>query len=132
MTPAQLALEITPASVAAPLAAICGYCAQAIVHARPGQRYCCGACRAAAYDAEHPRLAAPIELGRRRDGTIQARIETLLADGRQRTAAEMAYELREGADTVAREARKLARRQPRLHRVARGGHERAVWFLRAA
>lgn len=130
--PAQLSLEIAPAGVAAPLVGICGYCDQPIPEARPGQRYCCGACRAAAYDAEHPRLAAPVELGRRREGTIQARLESLLSDGRQRTAAELAYELREGADTVARELRKLAAKQPRLHRVARGGHQRAVWFLVSA
>ncbi len=131
-TQAQLPLEIAPASVAAPHAATCERCGVALGPGRPGRRYCSGACRAAAYDQAHPRLAAPPELGRRRQGSIQARLEALLADGLQRTAAEIAYELREGADTVAREARKLARKQPRLRRQARGGHQRAVWFMVAA
>lgn len=65
----------------------------------------------------------------RRTGTIQRRALDLLGDGRQRTAREIGYLLGEGADTVARELRKLARSERRLCRVTRGGHERAVWFL---
>lgn len=65
----------------------------------------------------------------RRTGTIQQRALELLSDGRQRTAREIGYLLGEGADTVARELRKLSKHERRLCRVARGGHERAVWFL---
>lgn len=66
----------------------------------------------------------------RRTGTIQARILELLSDGRQRTAASIALSLGEGADTVARELRKLRRVERRLFCVAQvGGHHRAVWFL---
>lgn len=69
----------------------------------------------------------------RRTGTIQARVLELLSDGRQRTAATIALSLGEGADTVARELRKLRRVERRLFCVARvGGHQRAVWFLVAA
>jgi hypothetical protein len=69
----------------------------------------------------------------RRTGSIQARILELLADGRQRTAASIALALGEGADTVARELRKLRRVERRLFCVAQvGGHQRAVWFLVAA
>ena len=94
--------------------------------------YCSGACRAAAYDQQHPRIAAP---GVEPVGgpPIQALIATLLADGRQRTAPEIAYEIRRDSATVARELRKLRVKHPRLCAVTpKGGHERARWFLRAA
>jgi hypothetical protein len=69
-------------------------------------------------------------LASRRTGTIQGRILELLSDGRQRTAASIALSLGEGADTVARELRKLRRVERRLYCVAQvGGHQRAVWFL---
>lgn len=96
------------------------------------RRYATGACRAAAYDQEHPRIAAP---GVEPAGgpPIQALIADLLADGRQRTAPEIAYEIRRDSATVARELRKLRAKQPRLCAVTPGGgHERARWFMRAA
>ena len=65
-------------------------------------------------------------------GLVFQRALELLSDGRQRTAREIGYLLGEGADTVARELRKLARSERRLCRVARGGHERSVWFLVAS
>ena len=68
-------------------------------------------------------------LNSRRTGTIQCRLLKLLEDGRQWTAPLLARELGEDGGTVARELRKLAGREPRLLRVARGGHSRAVWFM---
>ena len=67
----------------------------------------------------------------RRTGSIQERILALLEDGRQRTAAAIALTLSEGADTVARELRKLRARPEgeRLYCVTIPGKRRAVWFL---
>lgn len=65
----------------------------------------------------------------RRTGTIQGRILELLSDGRQRTAAAIALTLSEGADTVARELRKLRANEARLNCVVVPGKRRAVWFL---
>jgi len=65
----------------------------------------------------------------RRTGSIQGRILELLGDGRQRTAAAIALTLSEGADTVARELRKLRAHDPRLMCLVIPGHRRAVWFL---
>lgn len=127
-----------------PVCSRCGYIRQASLHlcqfdacrllTGRQRRYATGACRAAAYDQEHPRIAAP---GVEPAGgpPIQTLIAALLADGRQRTAPEIAYEIRRDSATVARELRKMRAKQKQARLVAvvpGGGHERARWFMRAA
>jgi len=96
--------------VAAPVGGIqgrsCGECGAPLV--RKQRRYCSGACRARAYDSQHPRINPPGLEPTSGEGPIKARIRSLLAgDGRNRTGDEIAFELRISSATALRELRKL-------------------------
>lgn len=106
----EIGTESAAGGVATPLTGtVCAWrqCGLPIVAPRRGQKFCSAKCRVAAYDEAHPRINAPGVREPEDDRPIKLRIRDLLGDGRQRTTAEIAFDLRINETTAARELRKL-------------------------